>query len=108
MIDKDAEVKIPLRVHAAIRVVGRDVHGDGNHLRGFAELAFDGAVAILLQGAYDFGGVAHFGGLVRRRESGNDLVFGQRHFHGAEVEHGMAECEDALAVVIRDSAAAGH
>ena len=96
MIDENAEMEIAFGMNAVICVEGGDVHGDGNHLRGFAEFTFDGAMPILLKGTDHFGSVAHFRRLIGRSEGSDNFVFGERHLDGPRLNMGWPKARMRL------------
>ena len=107
LMDEDAEVEIALGGNLAGIVEAADAHVDGDDGGGGAEVAHDGAVAVLAEGADDFGGVADFVGLVGGGESGDDFALGHGDVGWAEIEERVAEGKDVGAVVIGDGTHAG-
>ena len=104
LIDENTEMEILRLANLLSAVEGADMHGHRNHLRSGAQFAFDRAMPVLPQRADHFGGVAHFGGLIRRGQRRDDVFFGNRHIDRPEIEHRMPESQHALAVVVSNRA----
>src|SRR5579863_2761137 len=107
LLHEYVEVEIFFLYHGAVFAIRAhfDVHRD--HRRFGAQLAHDAGEAILPQSTHHFRGIAHFIGLIRGTQDGEDLALGYRHVYWAQVEELVAEGEDTFAVVISDGAHAG-